>query len=175
VQIGFYCDMNICTGCKTCQIACKDKNNLEAGILFRRVHTVEGGKFPHPWVYCLSVSCNHCEEPDCVKNCPMGAMYKREKDGIVMHDTEKCIGCKICVSSCPYGAPQLIEKEGKAAKCDFCADIIDRGEDPACVASCPMRALHYGDVEELRRKYGDAVDANMGTTAITFIPKNNMT
>ncbi|WP_338824996.1 Anaerobic dimethyl sulfoxide reductase chain B [Moorella humiferrea] len=166
-QMGFYYDMTICIGCKTCQIACKDKNNLEAGVLFRRVHTVEGGKFPHPWFYHISLGCNHCAEAPCIKNCPTGALYKRE-DGIVMHDREKCIGCRYCTWSCPYGAPQYIASEGKVGKCNLCADLIDKGEPPACVAACMMRALDYGDLEELRRKYG-------GTADVKGLPSSSLT
>lgn len=157
-QIGFYYNMKVCTECKTCQVACKDKNNLNVGALFRRVYTMEGGKYPKPWVYNLSISCNHCANPKCVFNCPTGALYKRAEDGVVLHDKGKCIGCKLCIWSCPYEAPQYLEEESIIGKCDFCADLLAQGEDPACVASCVMRALHWGDLEELRRKYGDTAD-----------------
>jgi len=167
-QLGFYYDMTACTGCKTCQIACKDKNNLEAGTLFRQVYQFEGGKFPNPWVYNLSIGCNHCAEPKCTKNCPTGALYKREKDGIVMHDPEKCIGCKLCTWSCPYGAPKYIESRGKAGKCNLCADLVDKGEQPACVAACQMRVLEFGDIDELRKKHGD-------TSAIKGLPESGIT
>jgi anaerobic dimethyl sulfoxide reductase subunit B (iron-sulfur subunit) len=157
-QKGFFYDMTICTACKTCQIACKDKNNLEVGVLFRKVYDFEGGKFPTPWVYPLSISCNHCAQPKCVANCPTGALVKRSQDGIVTHSKEKCIGCRLCTWSCPYGAPQYIEKEGKAGKCNLCADLIDRGENPVCVDACVMRALKYGDLEELKQQYGGTAD-----------------
>lgn len=156
-QKGFYFDMTVCTGCKACQVACKDKNNLEAGTLFRKVYTFEGGKYPKPWVYNLSISCNHCEEPKCVENCPTGAMHKRE-DGIVVHLEEKCVGCKYCIWSCPYEAPKYFEEKGKVSKCNFCADLIDEGKNPACVDSCVMRAIDFGDIDELRKKYGGTAD-----------------
>jgi len=160
-QLGFHFDMTGCIGCKTCQIACKDKNNLKVGTLFRRVETFEGGKFPKPWVFHLSTSCYHCENPKCVENCPTGALYKREKDGIVALDREKCIGCRYCVWSCPYGAPQFIEEEGKVGKCDLCADLIDLGQNPACVDACIMRVLHFGDIEELRAQYPGGMELNI--------------
>lgn len=156
-QKGFYFDMTTCIGCKACQVACKDKNNMEVGALFRRVYTFEGGKYPLPVIYNLSMSCNHCEQPKCVENCPTGAMYKRD-DGIVMSDRSKCIGCRLCTWSCPYSAPQYIEKEGKVGKCDLCADLIDKGETPVCVASCVMRAIDYGEIEELRQRYVGMAD-----------------
>ncbi|WP_434510293.1 DMSO/selenate family reductase complex B subunit [Desulfitobacterium sp. AusDCA] len=167
-QLGFYYDMTVCTGCKVCQIACKDKNDLDVGPLFRKVFTFEGGTFPNPWAYNLSIACNHCAQPKCVPNCPTGALYKREKDGIVMHDRDKCIGCRLCTWSCPYGAPQYIEKLGKVGKCTLCADLLDKGEQPACVAACQMRALQFGDIEELRKKYGDNAD-------IKPLPDSSMT
>ncbi|MGC7870159.1 DMSO/selenate family reductase complex B subunit [Desulfosporosinus sp. SYSU MS00001] len=157
-QLGFYYDMTICSGCKVCQIACKDKNDLDVGIFFRKVYNFEGGKYPNPWEYNLSIACNHCAQPKCTQNCPTGALYKREKDGIVMHDRDKCIGCKLCTWSCPYGEPQYIEKLGKVGKCTFCADLIDKGQNPACVDACQMRALQFGDIEELRKKYGNNAD-----------------
>ena len=168
-QLGFYYDMTLCTSCKVCQIACNDKNNLEVGTLFRKVHDTEGGTFPKAWSYHISIACNHCAEPKCVKNCPTGALHKREIDGIVLVDKQKCIGCKMCTWSCPYGAPKYLEKEGKAGKCDFCVDLIDKGEDPACVASCNMRVLKYGDIEELRKKY------NKGTTDVKGLPDSGIT
>jgi anaerobic dimethyl sulfoxide reductase subunit B (iron-sulfur subunit) len=156
-QKGFYFDMTACSGCKACQVACNDKNNLEPGTLFRKVYTFEGGKYPNPWVYNLSISCNHCAEPKCVENCPTGAMHKR-KDGIVDHIEDRCIGCKYCLWSCPYEAPKYFEEKGKVSKCNFCADLIDEGKNPACVDACVMRAIDFGDVDELRKKYGGTAD-----------------
>jgi len=118
-------------------------------VNFRRVYSFEGGKYPKPWIYHLSLGCNHCEHPKCAENCPTGAIYKREEDGLVVQDHEKCIGCRMCVWSCPYEGPQYIEEEGKVGKCDGCADLV------ACVDACLMRAIEFGDIEELRAKYGD--------------------
>ena len=73
-QLGFYYDMTICTGCKTCQIACNDKNDLGVNTLFREVQRFDGGAFPEPWFYHLSLGCNHCEKPACVAACPMRAL-----------------------------------------------------------------------------------------------------
>jgi anaerobic dimethyl sulfoxide reductase subunit B len=154
-QHGFYYDMTVCTGCKTCQIACKDVNNLEVGTFFRKVYSFEGGEFPKPWAFKLSIACNHCANPKCVENCPTGAMYKRPEDGVVIHRPEKCVGCRMCLWSCPYGAPQYIEKTGKAGKCDARAKLTAQGENPACVDACQMRALQFGDIKELRKKYGE--------------------
>lgn len=152
-QIGFYFNMNQCLGCKSCQVACKDKNNLEEGVFFRRVTSRQimiDGKLQ--WVN-FSGSCNHCKRSACTVACPTGAMYKSE-DGTVLHDRGKCIGCGSCVSNCPYGAPFISPKGGYAQKCNACQDIRAEGKMPACVAACPTHALRFGDFEELCEKYG---------------------
>ncbi|HYG59747.1 MAG TPA: DMSO/selenate family reductase complex B subunit [Symbiobacteriaceae bacterium] len=177
-QMGFYYDMTACIACKTCQVACNDKNDLKVGTLFRRVHTFEGGKFPKPWVYHLSIACNHCAEPRCVQNCPTGALSKREKDGLVVHDKDACIGCRYCTWACPYGAPQFIEEAGRIGKCTGCADLVDRGQNPACVDACGMRVLEFGEVEALRQKYGDSpnlvVLPDPGITTPSLVIKPNL-
>lgn len=158
VQMGFYFDMKKCIGCKTCVVACKDTNNLDVDRSFRRVYDFEQGTFPKPSVYHLSISCNHCDHPACVKGCPTGAMNKRVKDGVVVVDHDKCVGCRYCEWNCPYGAPQFNEELGMMTKCDTCLDLREKGEDPACVASCPLRALEFGPIDELRKKYGSNAD-----------------
>lgn len=105
------------------------------------------------YAYWLSMSCNHCEDPICAKNCPTGALQKRPGDGVVFIDQAKCIGCRYCVMSCPYGAPQYNPKTGKTGKCDMCKDLLAKGEKPVCVTACPMRVLEAGKIEELRKKY----------------------
>lgn len=160
-RLSFYFDSSACSGCKTCQMACKDKNDLGPGQVWRRVYEVTGGgwkKRDTTWhqdvfAYNLSMSCNHCEDPICVKNCPTKALGKRE-DGIVQIDQSLCIGCKYCAWVCPYGAPQFNPDKGVMGKCDFCADYIDQGKNPSCVDACPMRALDFGDYQELLEKHG---------------------
>lgn len=104
MSLGFYVDLASCIGCKTCQVACKDRRDIQvAGPRLRRVDTFECGTYPEVAMFHLNISCNHCESPACVANCPTGAMYK-DDDGTVQHDDEACIGCQTCVNSCPYGA-----------------------------------------------------------------------
>ncbi|MGE4272368.1 MAG: DMSO/selenate family reductase complex B subunit [Desulfitobacterium sp.] len=158
-QKGFYYDQTACIGCKVCQVACKDKNDLKVGPRYRRVYDMETGKYPNPRRAHFSISCNHCDNPKCVENCPTGALSKGSEDGLVLHDREKCIGCRLCIWSCPYEAPQYKEDEGKVGKCDGCSDLLAKGENPACVDACVMRCLEFGDIEELRQKYGKNADA----------------
>lgn len=162
-QLAFYFDSTACTGCKACQLACKDKNDLPVANNYRHVVLYGGGgwtpqgKFMfanHVFTYALSVSCNHCTKPICQEVCPVSAITKRD-DGVVLIDQARCIGCRYCEWSCPYGAPQFDEAKGVMTKCDFCVDLLANGEKPACVDGCVMRCLDYGDLEELRQKYGN--------------------
>lgn len=148
-RAAFYFDSRSCSGCKACQIACKDKHGLEVGRLWRRVYEITGGSGWHTtgdvWqpdvqVYNLSIACNHCQDPICVDVCPSGAMYQRE-DGIVLIDPEICLGCKYCSMACPYGAPQYDARSGVMTKCTYCVDNLEAGQPPVCVAACPMRVL----------------------------------
>jgi anaerobic dimethyl sulfoxide reductase subunit B (iron-sulfur subunit) len=153
-QLAFTFDAKFCSGCKACQAACKDKNDLPVGVLWRRVIEVSGGawqKNGDAWTntvfaYNLSMSCNHCVHPKCAGVCPTDA-YDVRPDGIVVLDSSKCMGCGYCAWACPYGAPQYNHAAGHMTKCDFCFDQLDQGLPPACVAACPMRVLDYGEVE----------------------------
>ncbi|MEQ3363144.1 4Fe-4S dicluster domain-containing protein [Raoultibacter massiliensis] len=155
---GFYFDNRRCVGCRTCQVACKDKNDLAVGILFRRVDSYQVGTYPDAMLYHYASTCNHCEAPECVAVCPNQAMYVDEEDGTVQHDDSKCIGCQYCVNACPYGVPQYLEDVQLTHKCNACIELRSNGEQPACVAACPMRALEFGPIDELRAAHPDAVD-----------------
>ncbi len=157
--MGYYFNQAACIGCKTCQIACKDKNDLRVGILFRHVRDFEIGAYPTARAYHHSATCNHCESPACVAACPNGSMYRDDEDGTVQHDYEKCIGCQYCVSACPYGVPVYDDQIGQAVKCNACIELRANGEQPACVAACPMRALEFGPIDELEQAHPDAVRA----------------
>lgn len=166
---GFYFDMTSCIGCRTCQIACKDKNNLKVGIVFRRVRNFETGVYPNPGSYNYSSTCNHCEFPKCVEGCPTGALYIAE-DKTVQQDKAKCIGCRYCTWNCPYGVPQFDPEIGKVSKCNMCKDLTDNGENPACVDACVMRCLKWGDLDKLRETYGGE-----SINSLPFIPNSKIT
>ena len=107
-QYGFYFDSSRCTGCKTCELVCKDYHDLGPDILFRRIYDFEGGSWEKTsegaWEktafnYHLAISCNHCDNPACVENCPTGAMQKDAETGLVNSNPEVCIGCGTCRAS----------------------------------------------------------------------------
>ncbi|MFO7850856.1 MAG: DMSO/selenate family reductase complex B subunit [Bacteroidota bacterium] len=161
-KYGFYIDTVNCSGCKTCQVACQDKYDLEPGLLWRKIINIEGGEWmdadgvfsKYPFSYYISLACNHCSNPLCVHSCPTQAMYVTDI-GTVDIDQDKCIGCGYCTWACPYDAPRLNPRSGKMSKCDMCYDKITNNEKPACVEACPMRALDFGDIDELRARYGN--------------------
>jgi anaerobic dimethyl sulfoxide reductase subunit B (iron-sulfur subunit) len=165
---AFYFDMTSCIGCKACQMACKDKNDLAVGTLFRHVDGYETGSYPMPGVYYMSATCNHCENPACVANCPTGAMYKTP-GGPVLHDDELCLGCDTCVQACPYGVPVLLPDKNIVGKCDTCIAIRANGNQPQCVAACPMRALEFGELEDLMKAHPDAVSI----LELPFMPESD--
>lgn len=144
-------DMEACYGCQTCEVACKSQNKLPSGVRWRRVRFFDA-EVPAARTT-LSMSCNHCEDPQCLKNCPVGA-YAKRADGLVVQDHTLCIGCRMCIMACPYGAPQYDEAEGKVSKCDGCATRVDGGLQPRCVESCPGHALEFGELSELQTKHG---------------------
>ena len=131
-----------------------------------RVSTTEYGTIPpNVDILNLTISCNHCNDPECVKACPTRYIYKEEQYGIVLTDSsKKCISCKCCKKACPWGSPQFFDEyiernadenseKAKMTKCDLCIERISEGLKPACVAACPMRALNAGPINELKDRY----------------------
>lgn len=166
MQYGFYINSAKCTGCKTCQVSCKDEKDTNIGIKYRRVYEYGGGNWQqnnglwqnNTFAYYLSIACNHCAEPTCVQGCPTGAMHKRQEDGLVVVDQDVCVGCRYCEMRCPYGAPQFDPQKRVMSKCDGCYERVSQGLKPVCVDSCPQRALEFDDINVLREKYGNERD-----------------
>ena len=159
-QYAFYFDGTRCTGCKTCEMACKDFKDLTVGTAFRKVYEVTLGDTTRDANGCiatncvsypLSMSCNHCDDPACTKVCPTTAMHKDSETGLVSVDEHKCIGCGYCHMACPYNAPKVDREKGHSVKCDGCADRVAAGEAPVCVEACPARALSFGTVDEMAK------------------------
>lgn len=162
--LGFYFDNARCTGCRTCEMACVDYSDLAAGRKYRRVIDYEAGATTldeHGTVrttascYHVSLACNHCEQPECVHVCPTGAMHK-DGLGLVSVDAHKCIGCGYCTIACPYHAPSIDPVARQSSKCDGCAARVASGLSPICVEACPLRALEFGDMDELAAAHPEA-------------------
>lgn len=186
-QLAFHINAGACADCKACQIACQDKNNLPPDMLWRRVIQYEGGNWVsdgntmrpnNVFSYSVSIACMHCADPICMKNCPTEAISKRD-DGVVLIDQSKCIGCRYCEWACPYGAVHFDAANGVMTKCTFCSDLLDKGENPACVDACVMRAIDFGELDDLRAKYGDVNEieplpsASYTSPSIVITPHKN--
>ena len=168
-RLGFYVNLARCVGCRTCEAACDLAWGTPVDVSFRRVGTVEGGEFPAAQRLFLSLACHHCDMPACASACPTNAYSKRDEDGVVIVDTDRCIGCKMCTYACPYGAPQYNEAAGVVNKCHFCQPLIDQGEAPRCVESCPYDALDWGPIDDLLRRHPTA------QRSAPFFPDPDMT
>ena len=169
MRYGLVIDLNRCTGCHACAMACKAQNGTPHGVWWSKVLESEVGTYPKCHFLFTPVSCMHCNNAPCVEVCPTGATYKRE-DGIVEINPDACIGCQLCVPACPYDARTYLEKieavapeygfnpyeemmyashrEGVVEKCNFCAGELEKGEDPACVRTCPAYARFFGDLDD---------------------------
>ena len=175
MHYGMVIDSRQCIGCQTCAVACKIANNVPQGIFWNRVLTdggefpdTAGGEFPSCTLSFMPVSCQHCENPACVKVCPVGATYKDPETGIVRQDYDKCIGCRMCMAACPYtGIRSFNWEEPKYAvdvvlgdkdvplhqkhtveKCTLCYQRTSQGDTPACMVCCPGRARFWGDLDD---------------------------
>ena len=166
-RLGLVIDLDTCVGCHACAINCKEWNSggiaapltdrapydaAPDGVWFNRIHSFEVGAGATARTVHFPRSCLHCAEPACVTVCPTGASYKRAEDGIVLVDEDLCIGCKLCSWACPYGAREFDVEEGVMKKCTLCIDRIynetfdPADRVPACVATCPASARHFGDL-----------------------------
>jgi len=148
MQKSFIFDLNKCTGCHACMIACSIENGLEPGRSWRRIITFNEFRYPELPQFHTSLACCHCLDPPCLRCCPAAAYSKDSEAGAVIVDPELCIGCKYCSWVCPYDAPVFNHATGIMEKCTFCEDRISRGLKPACVAICPTNALDFGNYIE---------------------------
>ncbi|MEH6616821.1 MAG: DmsC/YnfH family molybdoenzyme membrane anchor subunit [Porticoccus sp.] len=148
-QHGFFFTADNCIGCHACEAACSEKNENPAHIAFRSVGYVEGGSYPDYKRMNISMACNHCDDPVCLKGCPTAAYTKHAEFGAVLQDPDTCFGCGYCTWVCPYNAPQLDPVEGQVSKCNMCVDRLEIGLKPACVSACVGNALDFGVIENI--------------------------
>lgn len=176
-QYGFYVNTDICTGCKACMTACFDRNDLEVPQKFRKVYEFGGGMWETDgngafsntaFGYYASMTCGQCEKPACMAACSAGALSKDDETGIVSVDYDLCTGCMACEQACPYHHPVKMS-DGFAHKCVMCTDRTEDGQpDPACAKACPVRAIAFGDIAELREAYGET--CTIGELGDTTLP-----
>lgn len=148
-QHGFYFNADNCIGCHACEAACSEKNDNPAHIAFRSVGFLEGGTYPDYQRINISMACNHCDDPVCLKGCPTRAYTKFAEYGAVLQDPEICFGCGYCTWVCPYNAPQLDPEKGQVSKCNMCVDRLEVGLKPSCVSACLGKALDFGVIENI--------------------------
>jgi len=159
-------DVSACIGCKACQVACSEWNDLRDDIgecdgtynnpqdlspesfevmRFSEYVNEEGGL---EWLI-RKDNCMHCAEPGCLKACPAPGAIVQYANGIVDFNSEHCIGCGYCVAGCPFDIPRISKKDNKAYKCTLCSDRVFNGLEPACVKSCPTSAIMFGTKEDM--------------------------
>lgn len=147
----FELDMDKCSACGACAIACMDQNDIDIDSgerPFRCVFQSEKENKEETADY-FSVACMHCNDAPCVNACPVGCLYKDPETNFTLFDTTNCIGCHSCAMACPFGAPAF-NKFGKMQKCDGCIERVRNGMMPACVLACPNGALRLlKDGEEI--------------------------
>jgi len=185
-------DLNRCVRSRTCYVACKKEHNILAHPrdekhpyeYYRlRYAEWEWGEYPVVKRAFIPLVCMHCEDPICLKFCPLDAISKRT-DGIIVIDKERCNGCGICAHVCPYGA-LYITPEGKADGCDFCADRLDAGLPPKCVEECPSDkrgAIIFGDLDDPENQVSKLINsgkarplllAGVKSVRVYYVPSPN--
>lgn len=146
-----YIDMDLCSGCGACVVACMDQNDIypEKGQpALRRVYRVEEGESQNTTILYVSTACMHCEDSPCVMGCPTGAITRDSGSGAVLVNRDLCIGCHSCALACPFGVPRY-DSDDKMQKCRLCVERIKVGLEPTCVRVCTTGALRFEPLNEL--------------------------
>lgn len=169
MRYGMVIDLNRCVGCNSCSVACKQENTTPPGIFWSRIVQYEKGDYPQGRLRFLPMMCMHCQSAPCLEVCPTGATYRGE-GGLVLINDNLCVTCRYCIMACPYEARsynasrpsayypthELTKFElqgyerhpkGSIEKCNFCADRLREGKEPACVLTCPSEARIFGDLD----------------------------
>jgi formate dehydrogenase iron-sulfur subunit len=162
-------DTSKCIGCKACQVACMEWNDLRDEIgtcagthqnpadlsdkswTLMRFAEYENPQGDLEWLI-RKDGCMHCEDPGCLKACPAPGAIVQYTNGIVDFHEENCIGCGYCIAGCPFNVPRISKKDHKAYKCTLCSDRVAVGREPACIKSCPTGALMFGTKEDMQEQ-----------------------
>jgi DMSO reductase iron-sulfur subunit len=147
MQRAFTLDIDKCTGCQACEVACSVENELPPGTSWRSVETFNARHHPGLPAFHLSLACNHCVDAPCMEHCPALAYSKDDDTGAIVLDQSRCIGCKYCTWACPYDAPRYDATAGVVSKCTFCSHRLKEGQRPACVEQCPTGALQIAELQ----------------------------
>jgi formate dehydrogenase iron-sulfur subunit len=171
--MGFYTDTTVCIGCKACEVACKEWNQLPArdggriemtgdsydntqkldGIHWRHVKFIEQfseDRSDGRWLM-MSDVCKHCVQAPCLEVCPTGAIIRTEFDTVVIQ-SDTCNGCRACIAACPFGVIDINAVSNTAQKCTLCYDRLQAGMEPACSQACPTDSIRFGPIRELKRQ-----------------------
>ncbi|MEN3535282.1 4Fe-4S dicluster domain-containing protein [Microbispora sp. ZYX-F-249] len=198
-RVGFFTDTSICIGCKACEVACKEWNDVpDDGFVFRATsYDNTGALGASTWRHVAFVEqdgrwlmmsdvCKHCTHAACLDVCPTGALFRTEFDTVVVQ-SDVCNGCGYCVPACPYGVIDRRQDDGRAWKCTLCYDRLRGGMEPACAKACPTKSIQFGPLDELReraearverlhaegvteaRLYGESPDNGVGGTGAFFL------
>lgn len=166
VEVAKLIDVSSCIGCKACQVACSEWNDLRDEIgtnvgvydnpadlsaqswtVMRFSEVEQNNKLE--WLI-RKDGCMHCANPGCLKACPSPGAIIQYSNGIVDFNQENCIGCGYCIAGCPFNVPRISAKDSKAYKCSLCSDRVAVGQEPACVKTCPTNAIHFGSKEDMK-------------------------
>jgi formate dehydrogenase iron-sulfur subunit len=182
-RMGFFTDTSVCIGCKACEVACKEWNAIPSdgaldltGESFDNTSELGANSWRHVafieksvpsqdasapdgvrWLMSSDV-CKHCTHAACLDVCPTGALFRTEFDTVVVQQ-DVCNGCGYCVSACPYGVIDQRKDDGRVFKCTMCYDRIGVGQEPACAKACPTKSIQFGELDELRERAQERVDA----------------
>lgn len=171
MQLGFLVDLDLCMGCKGCEIACKVENEVPLSMWRLRVKYIDIGVYPEARREFTPLRCNHCASAPCERICPVSALHYLE-NGIVNVDKERCIACAGCVMACPYGAIYIDPETNTADKCTYCAHRIATGMMPSCVVACPVEANIFGDVEDPHSNISKYIMAHQADIQVRKPEKN---
>ncbi|HEV8560140.1 MAG TPA: 4Fe-4S dicluster domain-containing protein [Actinophytocola sp.] len=177
---GFFTDTSVCIGCKACEVACKQWNELDGhdpifGDGYDNTGSLDSQNWRHvkfidnvpnetmgtgagkAWLM-MSDVCKHCQHASCMEVCPTGAIIRTEFDSVFIQP-DVCNGCRDCISACPYGVIGHSEEKGVVQKCTLCYDRLQGGMEPACAKACPTESIQFGPLDELRQAAQQRVDA----------------